>query len=179
MGPLLWRDNYSLYYPGDPNSEVVPNYYASEYTAKDSDTESVDGKSSEKPVGNQASDEIISKDSNEEEQQHSPKSHDRAQKEQHVDLAAIDQLPWFYPQRLWATTRYVVMYGITRDIIGHQSKGLEDVHARAPQFDNKVEHLCKSNHWSTGSLSALSSEDKRPMMSLASSASFFSSSSAC
>ncbi|GFF40363.1 phosphate-repressible phosphate permease [Aspergillus udagawae] len=32
-------------------------------------------------------------------------------------------------------------YGITRDVIHHQSKGLDHNHRRAPQFDNKVEHL--------------------------------------
>jgi hypothetical protein len=32
-------------------------------------------------------------------------------------------------------------YGITRDVIHHQSKGLDHIHQRAPVFDNKVEHL--------------------------------------
>lgn len=57
------------------------------------------------------------------------------------DLAAVDALPWIHPRRIWAAFRLVATYGVTRDIIGHQSRGLDDVHKRAPVFDNKVEHL--------------------------------------
>lgn len=143
MGPLLWREGYNLYYPGDPNSQVVPNYYESEYQGKDTDSLD-DNDSTEKPVARQkTSDEIMPKDSNGEDELTSStnRKHNKAQKKTHADLAAIDKLPWYHPSRLWATVRYVLFYGITRDIIGHQSKGLEDVHARAPVFDNKVEHL--------------------------------------
>jgi PiT family inorganic phosphate transporter/sodium-dependent phosphate transporter len=41
------------------------------------------------------------------------------------DLAKVDTLPWAHPLRLWATLKLVLTYGITRDVIKHQSKGLE------------------------------------------------------
>ena len=139
MGPLLWRDNYTLYFPGDPNEQMLPNYYDSEYKKNDDDSSIDEEKPNDKPHDNQTSDEIMPTGTNGENSQESPSK--REQKGAHVDLKAIDTLPWFHPRRLLATARYVLFYGITRDVIAHQSKGLDDVHARAPQFDNKVEHL--------------------------------------
>ena len=57
------------------------------------------------------------------------------------DLSSVDALPWAHPKRIWATIKIVTTYGITRDIIAHQSRGLEDVHRRAVVYDNRVEHL--------------------------------------
>ena len=65
------------------------------------------------------------------------------------DLQAIHDLPWSHPRRIWATFKVVATYGMTRDVIGHQSRGLEDVHWRAPVFDNKVEHL-----WTTAQVTS-------------------------
>lgn len=55
--------------------------------------------------------------------------------------AKVDALPWMHPLRLWATLKLVLTYGITRDVIKHQSRGLDAVHARAIVYENKVEHL--------------------------------------
>lgn len=139
MGPLLWRDNYTLYFPGDPNAAIVPNYYDSEYRPKDDTSSLSDEKDATKPTRNTNSDEIIKDTDDSAETQ--PANPDGAKNGQHVDLTAIDTLPWYSPRRLLATAKFLFLYGITRDIIAHQSKGLDDVHARAPQFDNKVEHL--------------------------------------
>lgn len=139
MGPLLWKETFVLYWPGNPNEQIVPNYYDSEYKKKDDDSSIDEEKTNEKANGNKDSDEIRPTGTNAENDQ--ADSSEREKKAAHVDLKAIDTLPWFHPRRLLATLRYVVFYGITRDVIAHQSKGLEDVHSRAPQFDNKVEHL--------------------------------------
>lgn len=139
MGPLLWRDNYSLYWPGDPDAQVVPNYYSSEYVKNDDDSSIDDEKSKGKANEEQVKDEIMPAGTNSDNSE--MEKSEREKKGSHVDLKAIDTLPWFHPRRLLATLRYVLFYGITRDVIAHQSKGLDDVHARAPQFDNKVEHL--------------------------------------
>lgn len=157
MGPLLWRDGYKLYYPGDPNHEVVPNYYSSEYTGNekhlnqddnDSDKHGLEDKKNESdvvsPNGKEADNNAAVTRPNAD----GPMQLDEAtQRGRQKDLKAVDHLPWAHPRRIWATIRLVFTYGITRDVIGHQSKGLEDVHARAPQFDNKVEHL-----WTTAQI---------------------------
>lgn len=142
MGPLLWREGYKLYWPGAPDSAIVPNYYDSEYKPKDADIDG--GEKTVMPGSNtKTSDDITSSTGDE----HQTSSEDREKKGANVDLAAIDTLPVYHPRRLFATIKYVLFYGITRDVIAHQSKGLEDVHARAPQFDNKVEHL-----WTTAQI---------------------------
>ena len=145
MGPLLWRDHYNLYYPGDPNSQVVPNYYDSEYkddkkVANDDNSEELVKKSDKG---------ITAKDTNEtsetapvEPDADGPKKMDEdISKAQQNDLKAIERLSWAHPRRLLATARFIFLRGITRDVIGHQNKGLDHIHSRAPQFDNKVEHL--------------------------------------
>jgi hypothetical protein len=40
MGPLLWKDGYTLYLPGNENSELVPDYYRSELKEVDTDSAS-------------------------------------------------------------------------------------------------------------------------------------------
>lgn len=162
MGPMLWRDDYNLYWPGDPNSAVVPNYYSSEYTGaeKDKNRDSSDANSSEagldSPYGAGPRDGVKmgQKDTNEKntdliqpDADGVKKPDEEVQRARQDDLKAVDELPWAHPRRIWAALRMVLTYGITRDIIGHQSKGLEDIHARAPQFDNKVEHL-----WTTAQI---------------------------
>lgn len=133
MGPLLWKDNYSLYLPGDPDHDVVPNYYESDMKAVDSDG-SIAGVSNEPKHAD--------------EQQHNQQESDPAKtadataaREHQEDLAVVDSLAWAHPKRIYTTLKMVFMYGMTRDVIHHQSKGLEKVHQRAPVFDNKVEHL--------------------------------------
>ncbi|GAB7361395.1 hypothetical protein MBLNU230_g1448t1 [Neophaeotheca triangularis] len=152
MGPLLWKDNYKLYYPGDPNSEIVPNYYSSEYTGAEAHLNGKptdDNYRDEKPYtdnDNTATDEITP--SQKERQTSSNLDADglkaldeKTDRARQHDLRAVDSLPWAHPRRVWAAIRLVLTYGITRDVIGHQNAGLEDVHNRAPVFDNKVEHL--------------------------------------
>ena len=137
MGPMLWRDNYTLYYPGDQDSQVVPNYYDSEYKGdNDSSVDSSDENDDLKKEKKQESEAEIQTERN-----GSQKPDEEVQKARQSDLKAIDKLPWAHPRRIFATIRFVVLHGITRDILGHQSKGLEAVHSRAPQYDNKVEHL--------------------------------------
>lgn len=149
MGPLLWKENYTLYYPGDPETSVVPNYYDSEYVAdkkdesdKGSEEYSLDEKKKEKGNNTDAIAEGNGKSAPAGGHDDGTKVVDKKiQGSKQADLRAIDALPWAHPRRVLAMVRYVVLHGITKDVIGHQSKGLEDVHRRAPQFDNKVEHL--------------------------------------
>ncbi|GFF85886.1 phosphate transporter [Aspergillus lentulus] len=39
MGPLLWRDGYTLYFPGNSDKGIAPNYYKSDLKATDEKTD--------------------------------------------------------------------------------------------------------------------------------------------
>ena len=133
MGPLLWKDGYTLYKPGNPDTEVVPNYYSSEYTGKQDQQASSSSLDSVSRAEKQPLAEVNS-DSNETQQQDVVPSRSK-------EMHAVDSLPRAHPKRIFATIKLVFTYGMTRDVITHQSRGLDDVHRRAPVYDNKVEHL--------------------------------------
>ncbi|KAF4214241.1 hypothetical protein CNMCM8980_006926 [Aspergillus fumigatiaffinis] len=143
MGPLLWRDGYTLYFPGNPDKGIVPNYYESDLKATDekTDTDTL-GSVTEGQQSTLVSPEIepLKGDGNTAENDAQRADAKLAEKHQ-KELQALDSLPWAHPKRIYATLKLIFTYGITRDVIHHQSKGLEDIHRRAPQFDNKVEHL--------------------------------------
>lgn len=148
MGPLLWKDNYTLYYPGEANANLVPDYYDSELKKEDPESdlleEKIHGKGDSDANGKGEHEQgIIAAEAAQ-----GPESHPVADKvvnpkdkKRQKDLAVVDSLPWAHPKRIWATFKLVTTYGITRDVIGHQSRGLDDVHKRAIVYDNKVEHL--------------------------------------
>lgn len=136
MGPLLWKENYTLYLPGKADHEVVPDYYASELKTKDSDEESSIAR--EKTLAKDGAHGPLANDS---EGAAAPALRDPKVRAHNKDLEAIDKLAWAHPRRIWATIKLVCSYGITRDVIAHQSRGLEDVHRRAVVYENKVEHL--------------------------------------
>lgn len=147
MGPLLWKDNYNLYWPGDPSKSLIPDYYSSEYNGKSTDSSSeFDSDSDKKDVMSEKDDK--DKSVMEEDRQRPRAALDVGPDlSRQTDLQAVKGLPFYHPRRVWLTIKTVLFYGITRDVIGHQSRGLEDVHSRAPVFDNKVEHL-----WTTAQI---------------------------
>ena len=143
MGPLLWKDGYKLYFPGNPERGVVPNYYESELIEvnEKGKTESVhtptDGQQS--TVASPAIEPLQGEPSNSE--QDARRADAQIAEKNQKELRALDTLPWAHPKRIFATFKLIFTYGITRDVIHHQSKGLDHIHQRAPAFDNKVEHL--------------------------------------
>lgn len=147
MGPLLLKDGYSLYWPGSEDAPVVTDYYATDYRGGDDSTDA-DSVSNEKRGAHAADNAEPPAITLAAEQQETPAAADPGQRAQAAvdksrqkDLEAVDSLPWAHPRRIVATIKLVCMHGISRDVIGHQSRGLEEVHKRAPVFDNKVEHL--------------------------------------
>lgn len=150
MGPLLWKDGYTLYLPGKENVDVVPDYYDNDYKGDGSTTSSIEKgtevapmKGVSEPHDTERSDEGVTT------QTDSDRKHNK-------DLAAVDNLPWAHPKRIYATVKLVFLYGITRDVIHHQSKGLEKVHARAVVYENKVEHLWTTAQVCTAMLMSIS-----------------------
>ena len=152
LGPILWRENYSLYLPGKSDAALVPDYYQSDYKKNDGNSESdslkdekvqLDKKGIKSDSQAPAAEESATTGS-ETEAQGAPiaaNPQGSVDKKRQKDLEAVDKLPWAHPKRILATLKIVCTYGITRDIIAHQSRGLEETHRRALVYDNKVEHL--------------------------------------
>jgi len=143
LGPRLWKEGYSLYFPGSGDVPVTVDYYATEYigNSTESDTGGIEktrptpssGEPATKDIHLPSEEQIVPSPG-----QTAQATHDNKRQK---ELDAVDKLPWAHPRRIIATVKLVSSYGITRDVIGHQSRGLDDVHRRAPTFDNKVEHL--------------------------------------
>src|SRR6266536_227142 len=152
LGPLLWREDGWLPFPRK-EGDLVPNYYKGSYKGQvDPSEESLRnvvidtspasdvggekshasgaGKPQAEP-GTETADGI-----NPERDAEEPVRRVEAK-----ELQSVDQLPFLHPKRLFTIAKYVLLRGITKDVIMHQSKGLAHVHARAPRYDNKVEHL--------------------------------------
>jgi PiT family inorganic phosphate transporter/sodium-dependent phosphate transporter len=147
MGPLLWKDNYTLYYPGNPDNALVPDYYVSDMKLDDSSEEApLDAKVSGANVPE------VEDATKPEEENPIPKSETKVgdapvdQKRQE-ELKVVDSLPWAHPKRIWAMIKLIMTFGITREVIAHQSRGLDEVHKHAPVFDNRVEYL-----WTTAQI---------------------------
>lgn len=140
MGPLLWRENCKIPFPRKHTEELVPNYYQGHYVGPvnpaDPDLKLVAARSSSS--------------SSPAELPGTEKSHGLAtateaeapvRRVEHEELRTVDKLPIYHPLRILAGLKYVLLRGVTKDVIHHQSAGLAHVHARAPRYDNKVEHL--------------------------------------
>ncbi|KAK3181890.1 hypothetical protein K4F52_006793 [Lecanicillium sp. MT-2017a] len=139
MGPLLLKEGYTLYYPGSADGPVVPDYYATEYKGDASDDDLAkdhngNNNTTTNEKGVQLGDEAqpTGEETN---------TQTKADKQRQKDLETVDQLPWAHPRRIFVTVKMLALHGITRDVISHQSRGLEHIHERAPVFENKVEHL--------------------------------------
>ncbi|KAG4414771.1 hypothetical protein IFR04_012084 [Cadophora malorum] len=143
MGPLLAKEGYKLYYPGKGDAPIVTDYYSSEYQASPT-TSLRSGKGSLEKAAFRKTEEFPAGDTDAihrtNEASDTQMNHDD-QSSHAKDLAKVDALPWAHPKRIYATIKLVLTYGITRDVIKHQSRGLDDVHARAIVYENKVEHL--------------------------------------
>ncbi|KAM0714222.1 hypothetical protein Q7P37_010009 [Cladosporium fusiforme] len=149
MGPLLWKENPNIYWPGNPEGAIVPDYYSAESKGTEGHkdlpvdqkrySDEVDQKNGLKPVApSQPTWNTTESDGGD---SVSNNHDDATAKARQNDLAAVDALPWTHPRRAWATLRMVLLHGVKKDVVAIQSKGLQDIHARAPVFDSKVEYL--------------------------------------
>jgi len=147
LGPLLWRDNPPLYWPGNqgnPDGAVVKDHYRntrqeSEVVATDSpvlpagDEES---KLSPEPLPAAQASALERGEGME-----PPRRRKRHLEPRERFLTPTKDLPIYKPARLWSWTKYLFLQGITRDVTSHNSDRLEKTHARAKHYNNKVEHL--------------------------------------
>ncbi|KAK2767581.1 hypothetical protein FQN54_003739 [Arachnomyces sp. PD_36] len=147
LGPLLWRDDPWLYFPGNPDGDVVIDYYESAHSGETSATDvetPADKKDADKVEGGSNNNGSTGESSALE------KGGDAVQRVRPVKkiiepeerfLAPAAHLPVYHPTRLWSFVKYFFLQGVTRDCVTHDSERLQKTHALAKQYDNRVEHL--------------------------------------
>jgi len=148
LGPLLWRDNPPLYWPGNngnPNGAVVKDHYRNTRLGEThpSDPPAIDvGEANDKcavlsdaQVGPANASALERGDST------VPARRRRKPEPEERFLGPTKDLPLYKPARLWSWAKYLFLQGVTRDVNAHDSDALEKAHGRATHYDNKVEHL--------------------------------------
>ena len=134
LGPLLWKENPPLYWPGSAEGDVVIDYYESAHQAREIPEDL-------KKPGQDGSD----LPADEEKGPRTPPVSSLARKQflepEERWLAPVAHLHILHPARLWATTKYFFLQGVSRDCVSFDSDRLADTHSRAKRYDNRVEHL--------------------------------------
>ena len=162
LGPLLNNDNCYLYFPGKGEQYVVNYYedgygnvtagkkdeeksvsYANNDPTKDTTTTGVN-QSPDSSVRDVEKSEPSAESSTLEAAANTPAMRQRRKK--HVEpeerfIEPVRELSWAHPRKWWGYLKYVLLQGVTRDCVTHDTDMLRDIHARAHRYDVRVEHL--------------------------------------
>lgn len=149
MGPMLWRDNVHIPFPRKHTEELVPDYYQGHYVGdvdpSDEQAKAVAARDALAARNSSVSGSPVSHaiPASEKADGISPEREAEAptRRADAVGLQQVDKHPIWHPKRILAMLKYVLLRGVTKDVVHYQSRGLAHVHARAPRYDNKVEHL--------------------------------------
>ncbi|KAJ5321878.1 Phosphate transporter [Penicillium brevicompactum] len=153
LGPLLLRENPPLYFPGK-GDEIVVSYYEDAYgevqagqkdaekkgttTTADSIMPTPEIAPQVKP-GQIGDDEEKKLDSATSSPEIKPRKKHLEPKERFID--PVRDLSWKNPQKHYGYLKWILLQGVTRDVITHDSPELRAIHARAHRYDDRVEHL--------------------------------------
>ncbi|KAJ4384924.1 hypothetical protein N0V86_000528 [Didymella sp. IMI 355093] len=160
LGPLLYRDEPPVYWPGK-GTEVVTDYYAkSSVDTTDKDLEKAPAKESvpgedfnTKSADGNSDGASTSIEVNNTSQGAVPRGlsmpNPRGDAVAHIIpkkpepeerwLQPVRDLPFYSPKKIANWTKYLLLQGVSRDVV--TQKNLGAVHARAIVYDNRVEHL--------------------------------------
>ena len=132
MGPLLLKENVPLYWPSKGEKFVV-DYYEDTYSSKPDTKNPTTGESQLTDPGTDLENTPAS----------SPEIHPQ---KAHVGpnerfILPVQDLSWADPRKIWGYTKWVLLQGVTRDVVSHDSAALRAIHARACRYDDRVEHL--------------------------------------
>lgn len=144
LGPLLSKDSTKLYWPGDPNGDVVTDHYQSAYKVHEEPSTTTEPShvihDGEKQITPPQSSPTLEPASLEKGASAPVKRYQILEPEDRF-LAPVRHLSIFHPSRLWGITKYVLLQGVTRDCVTYNSEHLQKTHQLAVVYDNKVEHL--------------------------------------
>ncbi len=134
LGPLLWRDNPPLYFPGRAEDGIVKDYYASAHSDTSADSpplKATDEPKSDSPPSTLENGEAIVVH----------KRYTVKPEPEERFLAPYKHLPITNPRRLMSYVTFFLLQGVTRDCVTYSSEQLKTTHEKAARYDNKVEHL--------------------------------------
>lgn len=157
MGPLLRKDNIKLYWPGK-GDEYVEDCYKDAYgnvlagTSDDVKASTAQGAEGSSGIASHANQSFQGGSTEEGIRTDEPKNCDinTAANTKHENefpepeerfLSPIAGLSWFKPIKWWGWLKYILLQGVTRDVITHDSSLLRAIHGRAHRYDIRVEHL--------------------------------------
>jgi PiT family inorganic phosphate transporter/sodium-dependent phosphate transporter len=152
LGPLLWRENPPLYFPG--KETMLIDHYQSGHEKEPtvgnqlpaaSQSASTTGVETS-PGDSGAQKQVESRDPASGDLERQPEEaivRRLLRKPEPVErfLAPTSHLPVYHPKRIRSYIVYFLLQGVTRDCVTHSSLHLENVHSKSPQYDNRIEHL--------------------------------------
>lgn len=146
LGPLLRKENPPLYFPGQADGDYVTDYYASPYGDASQTTSSESFDKDEKHMtksadGNPPGDSSALENGPLEGRTQVVRQRKRAVEPEERFLRPVQDLPTYHPRRLWGYVKFILLQGVTRDCVSYANEALHDIHARAPRYDVRIEHL--------------------------------------
>lgn len=145
LGPWLLKDNCPLYFPAK-GEQCVINYYEDAYgqenAGKADGTKTGDTLSPSIPPAD-VKDPKLDVEMNLASAISTPQIMPR---KKHVGpterfIEPVKHLSWVNPLKIWGYLKWVVLQGVTRDVVTHDSADIRAIHARAHRYDDRVEHL--------------------------------------
>ncbi|KAL1799979.1 hypothetical protein ACET3X_000321 [Alternaria dauci] len=148
LGPLLYRENPPIYFPGK-GDEVVTDYYAKAAPVESQqenlkgekgtgrstsvDNKSTGGSDNIDVEGGRGLSRPLPRDG--------PVTHviPATPEPEERWLKPVEHLPFYAPKKIANWAKYIFLQGVSRDCVSHD--GLADIHSRAIVYDNRVEHL--------------------------------------
>lgn len=142
LGPLLYRENVSLYWPANPD-ELVTDYYEEAYEQNKRSQPDEERATSPKAMKEKTEGHTASQGSDSE---GATNLDNVPRHKKHVEprerwIVPVQDKSWFSPHKLWNWTKYILLQGVARDAVTHNSDSLREIHARARKYDVRVEHL--------------------------------------
>lgn len=153
LGPLLLRENPPLYFPGK-GDEVVVSYYEDAYgevragqkdIEKEKTTTNANSVMPTPEITPQTKSSQIG-DDEEKKLDLATSSPEIKPRKKHLEpverfIDPVRDLSWTNPQKSYGYLKWILLQGVTRDVITHDSPELRAIHARAHRYDDRVEHL--------------------------------------
>lgn len=142
LGPLLYRENPPLYFPGK-GDEFVIDYYLDAHRQQESSPpfSTMDQKHPHENGAEQPPLEAGALEKADATMKPAVlRVKPRPEPEERF-LAPTAHLPIYDPRRLWSYFKFIMLQGVTRDCVTHSSLHIQAVHSKAKRYDNRVEHL--------------------------------------
>ncbi|KAJ5201459.1 uncharacterized protein N7498_006122 [Penicillium cinerascens] len=153
LGPLLMKENPPLYFPSKGDSAVI-NYYEDSYgevlagqkdVSKQEPTAIADSVLSSPEITAKAHSERPD-DDEEKKIDFTNTTPEIKPRKKHIEpterfIDPVRGMSWMEPRKYWGYTKWLLLQGVTRDVVTHDSPALRAIHARAHRYDDRVEHL--------------------------------------